>query len=66
VVLLPYRNKTTKERNKMTNFEKQLQQAIKTYSEFDGRTATEIKNECANKPEGAVAESIKMLMFAAR
>ena len=50
----------------MTNFEKQLQQAIKTYSEFDGRTYAEIKNECASNPNGVVAENIKMLMFAAR
>jgi hypothetical protein len=61
---------TSKQNNEkekiMTNFEKQLQQAIKTYSEFDGRTYAEIKNECASNPNGVVAENIKMLMFAAR
>ena len=50
----------------MTNFQNQLNAAIKAYSELDGRTEKEILEACQLAPNGQTAENIKLLMFAAK
>ena len=49
----------------MTNFDKQLTQAITTYSELSGKTEQEVKKECQDF-ESTTSNIIKMIMFAAR
>lgn len=50
----------------MSNFDKQLKEAITTYSAISGYSAEFIAIECVKNPDGAITESIKMIMFAAR
>mgnify|MGYP003658870757 CR=1 FL=1 len=47
----------------MTNFDLQLKEAIKTYSELDGRTFKEIATICLNDMEGQTAKNVMMIMF---
>ena len=49
----------------MNNFDKQLTQAINTYSELSGKSAQEIRKECTDF-ESTTSNIIKMMMFAAR
>lgn len=49
----------------MTNFDKQLTEAINTYSELSGKSVDEIKAECQNF-ESTTSNIVKMMMFAAR
>ena len=50
----------------MTNFDLQLKEAIKTYSELDGRTFKEIATICFNDMESKTAQNVMLIMFAAR
>jgi hypothetical protein len=50
----------------MTNFDKQLKEAVATYASISGYSVSEIIKDCSENQEGTIAESIKMLMFAVR
>ena len=49
----------------MSNFDKQLEEAIKTYSNITGESVADVKAKCSDF-DSQTSKNIQLLMFAAR